>query len=259
MLFRSRSCGGALIVRSRASSGGRRFVYACGYHHTRGSSVCSNALLAPMEATDRAVLEAIDRDVMNPRVLARAAEQAIVMLCPPTEAVEEQRSTLLGQMRSLEAELARLAEAIAGGGDVPALVHAVKDREAQRARCDQRITVLESARHLSYVERAQIDRQVRNALTDWQGLLTRRTPQAREILRNVLEGRLIFAPEPKDRIYRFSGQASLGRLLAGVVPAYSGMFNGDGGPNGIRTRVPSTPRPFAFPGSAYRSRRRRTS
>jgi hypothetical protein len=45
-----------MIVRSRSSSAGRRFVYAYGYHQTLGQSVCDNALLAPMEAADRAVI-----------------------------------------------------------------------------------------------------------------------------------------------------------------------------------------------------------
>jgi hypothetical protein len=95
------------------------------------------------------------------------------------------------------------------------------------------VAALESARRLSRFERARIDRQGREVLTDWQGLLTRHTPQAREILRNVLDGRLIFTPAPKERVYMFSGQPSLGRLLAGSIPAYGGLFNSDGGPNGI--------------------------
>ncbi len=235
------TCGGAMIVRSRASGGGRRFVYSCGYHHTRGRSVCDNALLAPMEATNQAVLEAVDRDVLNPRVLGRAAERAIAVLCPPADAVDERRDQLLAQMRCLDAELARLVEAIARGGDIPALVQAVKDREAQRARCEHQLAALESARRLSRFERVRIDRQVREALTDWQGLLTRQTPQAREILRNMLAGRLIFRPAPKERLYEFSGQGALGRLLAGAIPAYNGLFNSDGGPNG--TRQQRTPGP----------------
>jgi len=230
-------CGGAMIVRSRASGAGRRFVYSCGYHHTRGGSVCGNALLAPMEATDRAVLDTIDHDVLNPRVLTRAAEHAIAALCPPADAVEERRAAVLAQVQRLQAELERLAEAIAGGGDVPALVRAAKDREAQRARCAHELAALESSRRLGRVERARIDRQVREVLTDWQGFLPRHTPQAREILRNLLEGRLIFTPEPKSHVYTFSGQAALGRLLTGAIPAYSGVFNSVGGPNGIRTRV----------------------
>src|SRR5439155_24101221 len=110
-------------------------------------------------------------------------------------------------------------------------------RDIHRARCEQQLVTLESARRLGRVERARVDHQVRDVLTDWQGLLTRHTPQAREVLRNVLEGRLIFEANLKERIYTFSGEISLGRLLLGAVPAHSAAFNSVGGPNGIRTRV----------------------
>jgi hypothetical protein len=231
-------CGGAMIVRSRASGGERRFVYSCGYHHTRGRSVCANALLAPMEATNHAVLEAIDSDALNPRVLARAADDAIAILCPPADAIDQQRAVLLGQIRQLDAELANLAEAIAKpGGEIPALLQAAKDRDVQRVRCVQQLAALESSRRLGRLERARVDRQVRDVLTDWQGLLTRHMPQAREVLRNVLEGRLIFEPNLKERIYTFSGEISVGRLLLGAVPAHSAAFNSGGGPNGTRANL----------------------
>ena len=230
-------CGGALIVRSRASSAGRRYVYACGYHHTRGRAVCDNALLAPMEVADRAVIAAIDHDVFNPRVLARAADHALAALCPSGDTMNERRERLLVEMRRLEGELARLADAIAGGGDVPVLVNAVKEREAQRARCERELATLDSTRRLPHLDRARLDSQVRETLTDWQGLLGKQTAPAREILRNVLAGRLIFTPTPEERVYTFTGQASIGRLLAGAVPAWSRAFNSDGGPNGIGTSL----------------------
>ncbi len=47
----------------------------------------------------------------------------------------QQHHHKLGLLRRLEAELTRLAEAIASEGNVPALVHAVRDREAGDARC----------------------------------------------------------------------------------------------------------------------------
>ena len=44
-------------------------------------------------------------------------------------------------------------------------------------------------------------------------------PEARQMLRTLLEGRLIFTPAQNGdaSVYEFSGQVALGRLLSGVV------------------------------------------
>jgi hypothetical protein len=46
---------------------------------------------------------------------------------------------------------------------------------------------------------------MRDALTDWQGLLRQETPQARPALTALLAGRLIFTPKGDDptRYYEF--------------------------------------------------------
>ena len=47
-------------------------------------------------------------------------------------------------------------------------------------------------------------------------MLRREVPEAREILRNLIVGRIVFTPRPETRLYEFSGRGSLGRLLAGA-------------------------------------------
>jgi hypothetical protein len=60
---------------------------------------------------------------------------------------------------------------------------------------------------------------LRERLTDWKGLLQRQTAEARQILRRLLLGRLVFTPrEDEDGCYyEFAGQGSISTLLAGVV------------------------------------------
>ena len=45
-------------------------------------------------------------------------------------------------------------------------------------------------------------------LSEWKGLLAQNVPIARQILRKVLEGRLVFVPrhEGDDHWYEFSGE-----------------------------------------------------
>src|SRR3989442_15357640 len=47
-------------------------------------------------------------------------------------------------------------------------------------------------------------------------MLRREVPEAREILRNLIVGRIVFTPRPETRLYEFSGRGPLGRLLGGT-------------------------------------------
>jgi len=52
-------------------------------------------------------------------------------------------------------------------------------------------------------------------------MLRREVPETREILRNLIVGRIVFTPRPETRLYEFSGRGSLGRLLAGTASPVS--------------------------------------
>ena len=110
-----RACGGGLIVRSRASSAGRRFVYACNYHHARGESVCTNHLLAPMDATDRAVLDTLEAEILDPVVVGRTLEKAAAFMTEPAQDRADRHRILVDRLAILSAEVSRLTDAIAAG------------------------------------------------------------------------------------------------------------------------------------------------
>ena len=64
--------------------------------------MCANNLAIPMPAADRAILAAIEQDLLR----------------PDTASVATQRAALQADLAQLEDELARLTAAIAGGGDL---------------------------------------------------------------------------------------------------------------------------------------------
>jgi hypothetical protein len=68
----------------------------------------------------------------------------------------------------------------------------------------------------------ELQRQVEVRLTDWQGLLRRQVTVSRQILRKLLVGRIVFR-QREDGVYEFSGQASLGRVVAGIVCTKAGV------------------------------------
>jgi hypothetical protein len=71
-------CGGSLIVHSRVSGGGRKRAYLCSYNHLRGKTVCSDGLLTAMEATDQAVLDVFEGQILNPKVVEVALREAVL-------------------------------------------------------------------------------------------------------------------------------------------------------------------------------------
>jgi hypothetical protein len=224
-------CGGSMMARSRDYGSRRRYGYLCGYHHQRGRTVCVNGLEAPMDTTDHAVLASVERDLLRPEIVERAIELAIDELRPDGDTLNQRRADILAEMRRLDSELSHLTSAVAGGGDLPVLLAALKERQASRKRCERALLELDATARIGQRDLSRLEREIRQRLADWRTMLRREVPQAREILRNLIVGRIVFTPRPEARVYEF--------LRAGVVGAAAGRdgrssFGGD--PGGIRTR-----------------------
>jgi hypothetical protein len=121
----------------------------------------------------------------------------------------------------IDAEVARLAQAVAAGGEIPALVAAMQERERRRLHLRTELAAVERqapARHdAGDVERALA--AVREALTDWQGMPRQETGPARRALQALLDGRLVFTPEECDgeRFYTFEGPGTISPIIAGIA------------------------------------------
>jgi len=81
---------------------------------------------------------------------------------------------------------------------------------------------LQSLRPVTAGDLQRLQRDVEIRLSDWRGLLRRQVVQSRQILKKLLVGRIVFRPR-EDGVYEFSGQASLGRVLAGIVCTKAGV------------------------------------
>lgn len=57
--------------------------------------------------------------------------------------------------------------------------------------------------------------ELNRRLKQWRSLLADEPVKARQIVRQLIEGRLVFRPDPAKRIYEFKGKASYGRLISG--------------------------------------------
>ena len=117
----------------------------------------------------------------------------------------------------LAREIRQLTTAIAAGGEMTALLDALRVREAERAALERAAHAESADAQLREVPAARLRAQLLERLADWRGLLRGQVTQAQQILRRLLAGPLVCTPQP-ERCYRLTGTATLGRLVEGQVP-----------------------------------------
>jgi hypothetical protein len=116
-------------------------------------------------------------------------------------------------------ELQRLTDALATGQAFASVQDAIASRESRRTALQARLAHLDGLQRVAALDPETLAASVQARLTDWQGLLERQPAQARQILRKLLVGRLVFTPKADQTgaWYEFTGQATYGKLLAGVA------------------------------------------
>jgi site-specific DNA recombinase len=216
-------CGGAMIVVSSGLSHRRRPYYACGTNRARGSSVCGNGTWAPLETMDNLVLGFIAEDLLREGVIARVIEMILAAQAPAADNAADARA----ELQRVENELANLTAAIASGGDVPSLVAAVRQREAQRTQLRGSLDAQQKLARLTGPAAQRLIADVQVHFAAWRELLKREPVQARQIARKLIEGRLACKPtrDASRRYYEVTGTATLGRALAGATS--NGSKNSD--------------------------------
>jgi site-specific DNA recombinase len=207
-------CGGALTIRTRAHGTSRLALYQCLTHVTKGPRICANRSAIRQREAEAAVLETVRHQLLHPDDVLPIIEGAVREL--QGSDAETRRQQVEAEQGRLATELARLTEAIAAGGGVT-LVGAVKAREAQLETLRGELTALDQLTQVGRLDRIQLEQTARECLTDWQGLLAGQPVQARQMLRKLLEGRLVFTPMADGTAVEFRGTGMLDPVLSGIV------------------------------------------
>ena len=234
-------CSGGMIVRSHDYRP-RRYVYRCAYHHQRGRAVCGNALEAPMEDADRAVLAEISSKFLRVEVVDAVVAGSLEALLPADETREREHATILAQLAGLDGELARLASAIAAGGELSALVQATKEREQRRAQREMRLLALQGRPAVGAGERVRLGDEVRRRLDGWRALLRRQPEEGRVVLDALLTRRIRWTPLPDEGGLRVQGLGGPRRAITGRTRAMV-LVTPAGFEPAISTLKGSRPRP----------------
>ena len=223
---RCSTCGGSLgKVRQRTEGERTTHVYGCLSYNKRGPHVCGNKLVVQMERTDAAVLSAMVGQVLRPAVVDAVVEGVLEALRPANHEREAKR--LRTDLRAVEAELERLAAAVAQGGPLTTLLRGIQERQTGREEMMQRLARLEAAQ--APIDSGAIERKIRAKLAEWQILLTGDIASARQFMREALTAPLAFEPDGKQ--YKFSGEVAVGRAISGVA----GLSHFVASPGGLHT------------------------
>ena len=166
-----------------------------------------------MDRANGAFLETLRESVLTPRVVRRVVGRALELATAVSEDPESRRQPIQEELRQLDVEIARYTDAVGRDEPLPSLLEALRARERRRRELQAQIQELEGMARL--VEGSGLGAK----LTDWQGLLERQPIQARQLLRKLLVGRLIYTPHRDEAggYYEFTGTASFGRLLSGTT------------------------------------------
>jgi recombinase-like zinc beta ribbon protein len=212
-------CHGGMHATKRTSQrGAPAFYYVCREHRVRGDYLCTNSLSAPMADLHGDLIAKLRGDVLQPDVLEAVLERALELERAPE--APDRRAALGDELSRLDREIARYTDAIAHGGSLPSILAALHERERRRQELQAQ---LEHQDGLGLPVRAfdskAVRRELRDLLTDWQGLLEGEPAQARQILRKLLEGRVVMHPHVngRERTYEWIVTATYGRILSGVV------------------------------------------
>ena len=151
---------------------------------------------------------------------------------------------LVRSKATIAARERRLLDALADGDGA---AEAIRGRlQAELGRRDALTAELAHLETAPSLDADALVRAVTARAADLRNLLGRNVAQARQVVRQLLEGRLVCQPfeDAEARGYTFAATGTYRRL--GVPLIETSSVNYGGGPNGVRTRV-----------SALRGRRRR--
>jgi hypothetical protein len=92
----------------------------------------------------------------------------------------------------------------------------MKDRERRREVLQRDLAVLDRPRS-DPTDANTIRESLREKVSEWKGLLRKHAPIARQMLRKMIDGRIVFTPQPETRSYGFKIPGDLSSLFNGLV------------------------------------------
>jgi site-specific DNA recombinase len=220
------TCGGSIVAIKRTAK--RRYsrtVYQCAYHHKRGSAVCTNNVEVRQDILDSAILHAMN-EAIDERVLEASVVEAIERIRAEQGKFPDQRLVLERELSLIETRLHHLIEHIANGNGSEFVTVSLHKEEARKKVVAHELGRLDELAQVVFLDAKRLAKDLRSRLEDIPALFARHVPQARQMLRKLLDGHILCEPfmEGEKRGYRFTATGTFDRLLTGakVVNEFGG-------------------------------------
>ncbi len=199
------ACGASF--EAQGASYGRRKggVYVCSAARRKGRAVCASEVHLPAAETERRILDAVERQLLDANLFGDVLDVAVERLT--REAPE--RGALSTERERLDRELCNLGLAVANGGDVPTIVAEIRKRETRKAEIDRVLT-------RPVVDRDGLRRALEAKLEEWKRLLRSRPTHGQTVLRHLLDGPITIGA-PKGDSVTWEAQPDPWGVLGGIL------------------------------------------
>ena len=177
-------------------------VYVCSAARRKGRAVCASALHLSIVETESAILDAVERDLLDADVFRDALEVAVRRVAERAS----HQGALIHERQRLEKELANLTSAVAAGGELPVLLAEIQKRQTRLIE----VTRLSGS---AGPDTRELRESFGKRLRDWKALLRGRPIQGQQVLKVLLRGQIQISA-PLDDVVEWSATADMRGILA---------------------------------------------
>jgi hypothetical protein len=178
---------------------------------------------------DSAILHAMN-EALDERVLEASVAAALERIRNEQEKFPDQRVALERELSLIQTRLRHLVELIANGRGTDTVIDSLHQEEARKKLLLRELGRLDSLAQVTSLDAKRLAKDLRSRLEDIPALFARHVPQARQMLRKLLDGHIHCEPmmESGKPGYRFTATGTFDRLLTGLK-----VVNDGGGGHGL--------------------------
>jgi hypothetical protein len=205
----------ALSLLTSAATVSAECPYACGTHRVRGNAACIENHSLPMTRIHQAVVFAL-HEVLTPERLEAAIQDYADTYAREGEQRAVLRAVLAGDVARLDDQLAKLADAVAGGAAVDTLLGAIKVRETERRALRARLDTLDAEEQAAgRISRADFVIGMHTVCKDWRTMLNADPARGRKTLRDLRVERVVVTRLENGSGWSYRIEGGIDKLLAG--------------------------------------------